>query len=134
MTSGVQLRPAEQVLVSRARDFLAAGPSDAVDLIAHVCQLPGPPRFVADHMAMALLAPWGEFTRESDGRWRLVQKTAQELADARQVVVPVQAPVPNGLGSSPTRRPRGKSSAPVADRVPERTGDRLADLSYVVVD
>jgi len=110
MTSGVQLRPAEQVLVSRARDFLAAGPSDAVDLIAHVCQLPGPPRFVADHMAMALLAPWGEFTRESDGRWRLVQKTARELADMRAVGEPTPVPVS------------------------EPTVDRLADLSYVVVD
>lgn len=134
MTSGVQLRPAEQMLVSRARDFLAAGPSDAVDLIAHVCQLPGPPRFVADHMAMALLAPWGEFTREGDGRWRLVQKTAQELADMRAVAVPTPAPVAKAPGSSPTRRPRATSTAPAADRVPERTGDRLADLSYVVVD
>ena len=134
MTSGVQLRPAEQILVSRARDFLAAGPSDAVELIAHVCQLPGPPRFVADHMAMALLAPWGEFTRESDGRWRLVQKTAQELADVRPVAIPIQAPVTKGPESSPTRRPRARSTAPAADRAPERTGDRLADLSYVVVD
>ena len=72
MTSGVRLRPAEQVLISRARDFLAAGPADAVDLIAHVCQLPGPPRFVADHMAVALLSPWEEFSRDGDGRWRLV--------------------------------------------------------------
>src|SRR5215208_4500338 len=71
MTSGLRLRPAEQMLVSRARDFLAAGPSDAVDLIAHVCQLPAPPRFVADHMAIALLAQWEEFARETDGRWRL---------------------------------------------------------------
>jgi DNA polymerase III subunit epsilon len=134
MTSGVQLRPAEQILVARARDFLVAGPSDAVDLIAHVCQLPGPPRFVADHMAMALLAPWGEFTRESDGRWRLVQKTAQELAEMRPVAPPLQAPVAKGSASSPIRRPRARSSVPAADRVPERTGDRLADLSYVVVD
>src|SRR5512143_3160118 len=72
MTSGVRLRPAEQVLVSRARDFLAAGPSDAVDLIAHVCQLPSPPRFVADHMAMALLGAWEEFGRDAEGRWCLV--------------------------------------------------------------
>jgi DNA polymerase III subunit epsilon len=134
MTSGVQLRPAEQILVARARDFLVAGPSDAVDLIAHVCQLPGPPRFVADHMAMALLAPWGEFTRESDGRWRLVQKTAQELAEMRPIAAPIQTPVANEPGSSPMRRPRARSSAPVADHVPDRTGDRLADLSYVVVD
>jgi len=139
MTSGVQLRPAEQVLVSRARDFLAAGPSDAVDLIAHVCQLPGPPRFVADHMAMALLAPWGEFTRESDGRWRLVQRTAQELAEMRAVAVPVQAPVAEGPGST-RRRSRPKSSAPASDRVPERTagrpdgGDRITEIAAVIIE
>ena len=61
------------VLISRARDFLAAGPSDAVDLIAHVCQLPSPPRFVADHMAMALLGPWEEFARDAEGRWDLAE-------------------------------------------------------------
>jgi DNA polymerase-3 subunit epsilon len=135
MTSGVQLRPAEQVLVSRARDFLAGGPSDAVDLIAHVCQLPGPPRFVADHMAMALLAPWGEFTRESDGRWRLVQKSAREVADMRAVAEPIPALVPDGARSTRSRRSRTAPSASEADGVRERaTADRLADLSYVVVD
>src|SRR5512132_595061 len=78
MTSGVRLRPAEQVLVSRARDFLAAGPADAVDLIAHVCQLPSPPRFVADHMAMALLGAWEEFRHDEDGRWSLLAMSSGE--------------------------------------------------------
>src|SRR5512132_1435169 len=109
MTSGLRLRPAEQVLVSRARDFLAAGPSDAVDLIAHVCQLPGPPRFVADHMAMALLAPWEEFARESDGRWKLAASGERCLyaapsAPAPGALAPV-APVPPKLG-----RPRRTST------------------------
>ena len=132
--TGVQLRPAEQVLVSRARDFLTAGPSDAVDLIAHVCQLPGPPRFVADHMAMALLAPWGEFTRESDGRWRLVQKTARELAETRALADPAPVPAPEAPTSNQSRRARATARPAAADHVPERAGDRLADLSYVVVD
>src|SRR4029079_10666554 len=96
MTSGVRLRPAEQVLVSRARDFLAAGPSDAVDLIAHVCQLPGPPRFVADHMAMALLAPWEEFARESNGGWRLASPGERSAYDAPSVPAPTNAPLPEG--------------------------------------
>src|SRR5215207_5687250 len=81
--AGLHVRPAEMMLVSRARDFLAAGPSDAVGLIAHVCQLPEPPRFVADHMAMALLAPWDDFTRGADGRWRLARADAEVSVPAR---------------------------------------------------
>jgi DNA polymerase III subunit epsilon len=111
MTSGVRLRPAEQVLVSRARDFLVAGPSDAVDLIAHVCQLPSPPRFVAHHMAMALLAQWDEFTRDEDGRWRLVP----------------DAPGDSWITGAATTDFRKGGAV-------HRGADRLVDLSYVVVD
>src|SRR5262245_5292730 len=119
MTSGVRLRPAEQVLVSRARDFLTAGPADAVDLIAHVCQLPSPPRFVADHMAMALLAQWEEFNHDDDGRWSLVLSTPGDswLSGASGEATREAA--------SAARRRRPASA---------RSLDRLADLSYVVVD
>jgi DNA polymerase III epsilon subunit family exonuclease len=123
MTSGVRLRPAEQVLVSRARDFLAAGPSDAVDLIAHVCQLPRPPRFVADHMAMALLAQWEEFAHDGAGRWSLVANVTHSSwmggTNARSDV---------GVGSldPALSKPLAIRSTPSAHP--------LADLSYVVVD
>jgi DNA polymerase-3 subunit epsilon len=117
---GVRLRPAEQVLVSRARDFLAAGPSDAVDLIAHVCQLPSPPRFVADHMAMALLAPWDEFAREQDGRWCLVP----DVEPFTGTHVAAAAPVAPSIGGGGTAR--------AVDR--PRREERLRELSYVVVD
>ena len=120
MTSGVRLRPAEQVLVSRARDFLAAGPSDAVDLIAHVCQLPSPPRFVADHMAMALLGPWEEFGRDAEGRWCLVANGSTGS----------WAGGDDGAGSVGAERPAGIASAWARGR----PSDRLEDLSYVVVD
>src|SRR5215210_7166092 len=126
MTSGVRLRPAEQVLVSRARDFLAAGPSDAVDLIAHICQLPGPPRPVADHMAMALLAPWEEFARGSDGRWRLVPAGDRELADLPGVS---QNAPPAPVVPVARRTPRTATQpAPptVADRAPDRAAGRVA--------
>jgi DNA polymerase III epsilon subunit family exonuclease len=122
MTSGVRLRPAEQVLVSRARDFLTSGPADAVDLIAHVCQLPRPPRFVADHMAMALLAPWEEFAHDDDGRWSLV---------------PV-APGDSWMAADGSDVPRGEVGGESGRRAissrPARSPDRLTDLSYVVVD
>ena len=108
------------MLVSRARDFLAAGPSDAVDLIAHVCQLPSPPRFVADHMAMALLAPWDEFAREEDGRWCLVP----DVEPFTGTHVAAAAPVAPSIG--------GGSTARAVDR--PRREERLRELSYVVVD
>jgi DNA polymerase III subunit epsilon len=119
-SSGVRVRPAEQVLISRARDYLAAGPSDVVDLIAHICQLPAPPRYVADHMAMALLAPWDEFSREDDGRWR--------LAPAEDSFVD-----PSVLGGTPSSGTAGASSVERLTAPPRRE-DRLAELSYVVVD
>ena len=70
---GVTLRPAETFLASRARDFLAAGPADVVPLIEHVCQIPGAPRLVAEHMVQALLGDRTEFIRDADGRWRLAE-------------------------------------------------------------
>ncbi|HJU68928.1 MAG TPA: 3'-5' exonuclease [Gemmatimonadaceae bacterium] len=73
---GVILRPAESFLASRARDFLTAGPADVVPLIEHVCQIPGAPRVVAEHMAQALLGERTEFARDVDGRWRLVDRVA----------------------------------------------------------
>jgi DNA polymerase-3 subunit epsilon len=125
MTSGVRLRPAEQVLVSRARDFLAAGPADAVDLIGHVCQLPSPPRFVADHMAMALLGAWEEFGRDTLGRWFLVTQASGEDWSADHA-----DPIGSDADASAAAVPND-----VAPRQPRvRPSDRLDDLSYVVVD
>jgi DNA polymerase-3 subunit epsilon len=74
VNEGVTLRPAESFLASRARDFLAAGPADVVPLIEHICQIPGAPRVVAEHMAQALLGERAEFVRDIDGRWRLADR------------------------------------------------------------
>ncbi len=120
---GVRLRPAEQVLIARARDFLAAGPSDVVDLIAHICQLPAPPRYVADHMAMALLAPWDEFARENDGRWRLVPDVVEPFAESSVTSSMLLSAAPP-LSAAGNLSPNATS----------RREDRLEDLSYVVVD
>jgi DNA polymerase III epsilon subunit family exonuclease len=123
MTSGVRLRPAEQVLVSRARDFLTAGPADAVTLIAHVCQLPGPPRFVADHMAMALLGPWEEFSHDGDGRWSLVASAPRGswMSDS-------------AAGASTESQRAGTPGPSLGTPRATAPSDRLSDLSYVVVD
>ena len=85
MTLGVSVRPAEMRLTERAADYLAAGPADVVALIGHICQLPNPPRVVAEHMASALFAGRTEFVREESGRWSLAEGT-------RSTAVPASPP------------------------------------------
>jgi DNA polymerase-3 subunit epsilon len=98
---GVELRPAEMLLVERARDYLKGGPARVEALIGHVCQLPAPPRSVAEHMAMALLGPFPEFARDAEGMWRLASRdpvaapppacsSIERLLDLSYVVVDVE--------------------------------------------
>jgi DNA polymerase-3 subunit epsilon len=61
----------DTVLTERAASYLASGPADAQALISHVCQLPGAPPMIAEHMAAALFAGHQRFRRTSDGRWTL---------------------------------------------------------------
>jgi DNA polymerase-3 subunit epsilon len=70
-SSGLTLGVADTLLTDRAADFLAAGPADPQTLISYVCQLPGAPRNVAEHMAAALFAGHRRFARGADGRWTL---------------------------------------------------------------
>lgn len=70
-SAGLTVAPAESLLVTRAADYLVAGPALAHDLVAHVCQLPATPGKVAEHMAAALFAGDPRFVREPDGRWSL---------------------------------------------------------------
>jgi DNA polymerase-3 subunit epsilon len=118
LTHGVYSEPEDTLLTSRAFDYLAQGPADVVDLIGHICSLPGAPRKVAEHMASALFAGRGDFVRGMDGRWM--------ISDVR-----------------PNQRDAG--SAPVADRIPDPSSrcprpasrfsnEPLQKLSYVVVD
>jgi len=69
--TGLTLGNADTLLTERAADFLATGPADAQALISHVCQLPGAPAMVAEHMATALFAGHTRFTRDAIGRWML---------------------------------------------------------------
>src|SRR5688500_1184692 len=76
VNGGIVARPAEMRLTERAADYLAAGPADVVALIGHICQLPNPPRVVAEHMAAALFAGRTEFARDERGQWRLARHVA----------------------------------------------------------
>jgi DNA polymerase-3 subunit epsilon len=71
MSGGLSLGGSETLLTARAADFLSAGPADAQSLISHVCQLPGAPANVAEHMATALFAGHKRFVRDGIGRWCL---------------------------------------------------------------
>ncbi len=60
------------MLSEKAAQYLARGPADVVDLIGHVCNLPGAPRIVAEHMAQAIFSGRPEFRMIDGGRWSFV--------------------------------------------------------------
>jgi len=109
LTRGVYSEPEDTLLTSRALDYLKAGPADVVDLIGHICSLPGAPRIVAEHMAQAMFSGRNEFVRGADGRWMLSR------AD-------IKTP---SLGTIPYSRARKASSFSL---------EPLNKMSYVVVD
>lgn len=85
MTS-ISLGNSDTLLTSRAADFLAAGPADAQSLISYVCQLPGAPATVAEHMATALFAGHARFARDRVGRWMLRDASAAADAEVRRTL------------------------------------------------
>jgi DNA polymerase III epsilon subunit family exonuclease len=105
-TRGVYSEPEDTLLTTRALEYLAKGPADVVDLIGHICSLPGAPRIVAEHMAHAMFAGRPQFVRNADGRWTIAEVTVKPYAVTRE---------------------RGRASA----RPPL---EPLSALSYVVVD
>jgi DNA polymerase-3 subunit epsilon len=120
VSAGISLRPEDTLLTDRARDFLTAGPADVVRLIEHICQLPGAPRPVAEHLAAVLFAGRRDFARAEDGRWCLTEgprRGAGEPGAMAAMFLP----------------------AATAHMVRETPGsaaveDALHSLSYVVVD
>ncbi len=99
-------------LVDRATVFLQNGPAGAVELIGHICNLPGAPLIVAEHMASALFAGRGDFHRDTLGRWLLTG------------VDGLSAAVPPVIAERPAFRRRRRVPVP----------EPLMGLSYVVVD
>jgi DNA polymerase-3 subunit epsilon len=103
--SGTVARAADTLLVDRARDFLAAGPATAVDLVARVCQLPGVPAATAERVAAELLGTHPAFARVEDGRWT--------LAGAAPVHREAGAPVARSHGGGgPSAGPSAGASEP----------------------
>lgn len=111
-------RAADTLLTVRARDFLAAGPADSATVVAHVCQLPGVPATVADHLAETLLGARPEFARTADNRWM--------LADAGRAEMAAVTPVP--AGAEPAIQVMDGRASGAAD------DEALARMSFVVVD
>jgi len=80
---GLVARRGDALLVSRARDYLSAGPATAQQLIAAVCQLSGVPVTVAEHMTATLLADVPAIHRDGSGLWRLQPSRPDRDASAR---------------------------------------------------
>jgi len=136
---GITTREADTLLVERARDFLAAGPAEARHLVASVCQLPGVPAPVAEHLAETLLGGHPEFRRGDDGRWSLgAARGAAPGPHASAVREAASAWKPGGLTAAPASVERlGGMSFVVVDV--ETTGgraqggDRITEIAAVVV-
>ena len=75
LTRGLYSEPEDTLLTTRALDYLSRGPADVVDLIGHICALPGAPRIVAAPIAHAMFSGRPQFVRTDDGRWMLADLT-----------------------------------------------------------
>ena len=122
LTVGVE--EIETALVTRARSFLAGGPTDSVSLIEYVCQMPAAPRVVAEQMAIALFANRPEFARDAGGHWSLAPESAVERP----------RPAPD---SAPGRDELETLSYVVVDvettGMSASFGDRITEVAAVVV-
>ncbi len=127
LTRGVYSQPEDTLLTSRALDYLAAGPADVVDLIGHVCSLPGAPRIVAEHMAHAMFAGRREFVRGLDGRWMI-----GDLYPNQRDAGGEKREAGSGTGAADHSR---RSLSRFASHSPSCfANESLHKLSYVVVD
>ncbi len=118
LTRGVYSEPEDTLLTSRALDYLSAGPADVVDLIGHICSLPGAPRIVAEHMAQAMFSGRREFVLARDGRWMLADLATRPYAVDRF------SDIHRALATGKAGRTRSSALST----------EPLSALSYVVVD
>ncbi|HEX2721479.1 MAG TPA: 3'-5' exonuclease [Gemmatimonadaceae bacterium] len=124
---GVEAHPEATLLTDRAARFLEKGPADVVDLIGHICNLPGAPRIVAEHMAQAMFSGRPEFVLDPLGRWTLTVLPQVIEAGGGDRTRSVRE---SGFGhySAQRRYQRNKSHLGMVPPQP------LAGMSYVVVD
>jgi DNA polymerase-3 subunit epsilon len=150
MAGGTVARAGDTLLVERARDYLAAGPASAAELVARVCQLPNVGGVTAERVAAELLGAHREFLRADDGRWTLAsaapapREAGAPVAATDRPRIPTfaewqaaraSAPEAAGLATAGTGTParRGQRAAAPPRALPG-DDDVLRELSYVVVD
>ena len=135
MIEGTTVHPEDTELAVLAREHLAAGPLDAVTLIARVCRMSGTPAVVAEHLAVTLFADRREFARDGEGRWMLAPRAAPSAAPHRQASRGDQLDLGGGGAwgdsASPSSHGTGRR---VRERPPAHAGTPLDALDYVVVD
>ena len=136
LTGGTTLQPAASHLADRARTLLAAGPADVVALVEYVCQLPGAPRAVAEHLAAVLFAGRSEFSRDELGRWQMHQLGEAAVMSAAAEYAPAtrRGQASSGLAGRPhapdALSPREASGI----AAPCQPGEDCLSQPYVVVD
>lgn len=124
---GISSRPEDTVLTDRALTFLTSGPADASSLISYVCNLPGAPRIVAEHIASTLFAGRREFVKDAEGRWLLRSALASSNAIlAADLATPVTLPA--------TLPERAADTVGPMTATPDCIGTPLGDMRFVVVD
>jgi len=134
LNRGVYAEPQDTLLTSRAADYLAAGPADVVDLIGHICSLPGAPRIVAEHMAHAMFAGRRDFVQNADGRWRLSDSVSTDYDALGQTSQLLQADASNISRGQERPVPPVDYAARSRRRSVTIPSEPLSSLSYVVVD
>jgi DNA polymerase-3 subunit epsilon len=142
LNRGVYAEPQDTLLTSRAADYLAAGPADVVDLIGHICSLPGAPRIVAEHMAHAMFAGRRDFVQNADGRWMLSGNAAAGYSAPGQSSQLLQADTFASSRGAHKAFSRGEYAALPREQLAGISRRRsvtipsepLSSLSYVVVD
>lgn len=126
---GIQSRPESTLLTDRAARFLEKGPADVVDLIGHICNLPGAPRIVAEHMAHAMFSGRPEFVQDPLGRWTVRALSSETDRGATERPLSFSEEIAHQYEAR--RRPRRKKRGQPDNHLPPQP---LAHLSYVVVD
>ena len=121
----MRVRPPDSLLLDRARDFLAGGPSDSASLVERVFQLPGAPGPVADHLARTLLGTDPTFARDERGRWCLATSRPDALARVSAAVDSADEPL--------AHLPYVVVDVETTGGRPE-SGDRVTEIAIVLVE